>query len=158
MGQYLTKMRSQHRWESTFSCAPATEEQLRVTEQALGYPLPPLLKNLYMQIANGGFGPGYGLRGALGGYSTGETIVEYYVSLGSIPSNYKEYEKTFEFSSEAWPSSLLPLCPMGCGVEICLSSTGMVYRVGPAHEDLNYIAHAVFPSLESWLENWLTSN
>lgn len=158
MGQYFQKMRLQHRWESTFSYAPATEKQLQATEQAIGYSLPPLLKPLYMQIANGGFGPGYGLRGALGGYTTDETIVDYYLSLAPIPSTCKEYEVTFEFSSEAWPSGFLPICPIGCGGEICISPAGIIYHVGPAHEDLNYIARAVFPSLESWLADWLTSD
>nr|MBA2679119.1 hypothetical protein [Ktedonobacteraceae bacterium] len=39
---------------------PATEQQILETEQHLGFPLPPLLRLLYIQIANGGFGPGHG--------------------------------------------------------------------------------------------------
>src|SRR5258708_24418298 len=55
--------------QSAFSYAPATEEQLRASEQALGFPLPPLLRELYGLIANGGFAPGTGIRGAIGGFS-----------------------------------------------------------------------------------------
>ena len=47
---------------------PATQEQLRETEDLLGFSLPPLLRVLYLQIANGGFGPGYGIIGAMGGF------------------------------------------------------------------------------------------
>lgn len=50
------------------SYPPATEEQLRQTEQLLGFPLPSFLRSLYMQVANGGFGPGFGVIGAIGGF------------------------------------------------------------------------------------------
>lgn len=56
-----------------FSCPPATEEQLQVTEEQLGYPLPPLLRMLYKDVANGGNGliweeDQFPLIGAHGGY------------------------------------------------------------------------------------------
>ena len=38
------------------------------TERELGFKLPPLLRALYQQLGNGGFGPGYGLVGASGGH------------------------------------------------------------------------------------------
>src|SRR5713101_8141546 len=63
-GSLLDRINTQHAWdlqhgwkteESTYP--PATEEQLRASEQALGFLLPPLLRTLYAQVANGGFGP-----------------------------------------------------------------------------------------------------
>lgn len=56
-----------------FSCPPATEEQLRATEDQLGYALPPLLRLLYSMVANGGNGligydAQFSLIGAQGGY------------------------------------------------------------------------------------------
>lgn len=67
------------------SYPPATEEQLRQTEDLLGFLLPPLLHALYMQIANGGFGPGYGIIGAIGGFpledGMGENIAQGYLDL-----------------------------------------------------------------------------
>jgi len=65
-----------------FAYPPATEDQLLATERALGFPLPPLLHALYAQVANGGFGFGYGLRGAFGGFDGGGsgTIVDQYLS------------------------------------------------------------------------------
>lgn len=54
--------------EPTLAFPPATEQQIRETEQQLGFPLPQLLRLLYTQIANGGFGPGFGIIGAVNGY------------------------------------------------------------------------------------------
>ena len=65
------------------SYPPATKEQLQQTEDLLGFSLPPLLLSLYMQIANGGFGPGYGIIGAIGGFplmdGMGEDIAHGYL-------------------------------------------------------------------------------
>ena len=37
----------------------ATEEQVRLSEEALGFPYPPLLRTLYLHVANGRVGPAY---------------------------------------------------------------------------------------------------
>jgi hypothetical protein len=50
-----------------FAFPPATEEQLRQTEEMMGFPHPPLLRALYLHVANGGFGPEEGLIGVPGG-------------------------------------------------------------------------------------------
>jgi hypothetical protein len=55
---------------SRFAYPPASEEQLRATETALGFLLPPVLSALYTEVANGGFGPGGGIQGTLGGYGS----------------------------------------------------------------------------------------
>ncbi len=40
-----------------------TQEEFYDTEGALEFALPPVLKNIYTNVANGGFGPGFGLVG-----------------------------------------------------------------------------------------------
>jgi hypothetical protein len=42
---------------------PASQSQVDETEQMLGFALPPLLKKLYTEVGNGGFGWGNGLIG-----------------------------------------------------------------------------------------------
>src|SRR5258708_7378871 len=65
-----------------FAFPTATETQLLETEQQLGFLLPPLLRLLDTRIMNGGFGPGYGIIGVLGGFSFtgdgGKNIVQSY--------------------------------------------------------------------------------
>ncbi|EFH89363.1 hypothetical protein Krac_10913 [Ktedonobacter racemifer DSM 44963] len=57
-----------HDLETHFEFPLATEEQLRLSEAVMGFEHPPFLRALYLQVANGGFGPGSGLTGALGGF------------------------------------------------------------------------------------------
>jgi hypothetical protein len=84
--------------EPIFAFSPATEQQLAKTEQQLGFLLPPLLRQLYLQIANGGFGPGYGLIGAIEGFPLidgfGDDIVQGYQQIiqSCTSVQLKEYE------------------------------------------------------------------
>jgi hypothetical protein len=61
-------LRKDAQGQVTLAYPPASEQQLSDTEQQLGFNLPPLLRLLYAQVANGGIGPGYGIYGAIGGY------------------------------------------------------------------------------------------
>jgi SMI1 / KNR4 family (SUKH-1) len=88
--------------------SPATADQVARTEALLGFALPPLLRDLYMLVANGGFGPGYGLLGLEHGapYYAGSKkldIVALYQSFLHQPTR-----------NEPWGEKLLPICHWGC--------------------------------------------
>jgi hypothetical protein len=59
---------------------PATLEAVADAEQIIGFPLPPLLRRLYLEVANGGFGPRDGILGVRGGACHGnfEDIADLY--------------------------------------------------------------------------------
>ncbi|TXJ85233.1 SMI1/KNR4 family protein [Streptomyces lavendulae] len=50
---------------------PATPEAVAAAEEVIGFPLPPLLRRLYVEVANGGFGPNEGILGVRGGAAQG---------------------------------------------------------------------------------------
>src|SRR5579884_1291927 len=76
-----------------FVYPPASEEQLRITEEHLGFALPPLLRALYANVANGGFGPVGGLHGAYGGYKG-----SYFDDDNSLPAQRHE-GPTFDYDT-----------------------------------------------------------
>lgn len=52
--------------------APASESHVAEAERVIGYPIPPLLRRLYLEVADGGFGPGRrGRFGVLGVHTPG---------------------------------------------------------------------------------------
>ena len=121
-----------------FAFSPATEEQLRKTEEVMGFAHPPLLRALFLSVANGGFGPGTGMIGAFGGYCTdlredprylpmtkarllkeyGETFcLESYQNLfNPVPFDLEQHEKKYghprliRLSEREWPTFFLQLC------------------------------------------------
>ncbi len=104
----------------------------------LGFRHPPLLRALYMQVANGGFGPGTGLLGAFGGYladlrndprynhttkarllrAYGEPfcLESYPYLFNSIPFDLEQHEKWYgnphviRLAPREWPLCFLQLC------------------------------------------------
>lgn len=147
---------------------PATEEQLRLSEMAMGFSYPPLLRSLYSQVANGGFGPAYGLVGAFGGYTDAlykekdhtyllqESVVSPtswegadFIDLEQIEKR-EGIQKKMYLDSYAQPTYFISICNWGCGYTSFLhAKTGRVYYVGE-----NYLYYQA-SSLEEWLERWL---
>lgn len=111
-----------------FAHPPATEQQLQDTEAALGFPLPPLLRVLYAQLANGGFGPSCGIIGTPGGFSLevgmGSDIVAAYHSdtMGMRALDLADYEEEMrsqgfvDLPLGTYPTRLLRLAYEGCAI------------------------------------------
>src|SRR6266446_3071138 len=119
-----------HLFLQSFAFPPATEAQVQRTEALLGFLLPPLLRSLYRELANGGFGPGGGLRGAVEGYGTigsplpneyrwlgDETLVKYHLSehlvnLTHVPEQWqqRDHSKELKLPYDVWPRQLFPIC------------------------------------------------
>jgi hypothetical protein len=127
---------------------PATEEQARDSERALGFPIPLLLRRLYLEVANGGFGPKYGVEST-------EMIVKLYERYSHINPTEPNWQ---------WPHGLVPLISGGCLYFEC------VYFTIPPHavvlfdgndydrdKPLVYSLRSISPSLESRLEAWLAN-
>ena len=84
---------------------PAIPELVTESEGQLGFQLNPFLRQVYLDVANGGFGPSYGLVGLPGGATDdqGKTIIDNYKGLS-------------DYFGELWPNKLLPICHYGCGI------------------------------------------
>ena len=178
----LRHTRPDHPQRHGFAYPTAGEDQLRATETALGFLLPPVLRALYAEVANGGFGPGGGIQGALGGYGSrpdesAVTIVDDYhwhCQVGYTESRYHgpvrliDLAKTAEqwkrgsgkedllLPHEVWPEQLLSLEDLGCCMKACLDcKTGRVLCVAPSGNDEEYEIGPIALSLEEYLERWL---
>jgi hypothetical protein len=131
--------------------AEAVEEAVEEAEDLIGFRLPPLLRRLYLEVGNGGFGPGYGVLGLRGGHRND--------TRRAALDLYREANDT---SSPHWsflPASLLPVCYWGCGIYSfidCSRTEGPMWgwdpNPGPADRQ------ALFPqpfTLAGWLGRWV---
>ena len=134
----------------------ATASMLAADEKVFGFTLPNLLKQLYAEVANGGFGPGYGLLGLTGGVPDDQkhnALQLYAIYRGTDPDD----------SSWHWPSGLLPICNWGCAIYSCIDCTRPSFPITifdpNAHEDGKSWSASFFPECESfdhWIELWAT--
>jgi hypothetical protein len=125
---------------------PAGDDALHEAESLVGATFPPLLAELY-RIANGGFGPGYGLLGLRGGFQddTGRTAVDL---LAEVPKG----------RWPGMPNGLLPLCHWGCAIYSFLHvPSERIYgwdpNPVPPTDDIPFFEQEYV--LRSWLNAWL---
>jgi hypothetical protein len=90
-----------------FSFPPATEDTIEKTEQKIGLSLPPLLRTIYLQIGNGGFGPGLGIIGVEGGYLS---------DFGDLADTYLRLRN----DEAQWDQLVLPFCEWGSNIFACV--------------------------------------
>ena len=96
---------------------PATSQQLERSETLLGFPLPDILRRIYLEVGNGGFGPQYGLLGIEGGADDGArcTMVQKWFDARQdvlLHRRLKKLRPDYRF---------LPCIYCGCTVYLCLS-------------------------------------
>jgi SMI1/KNR4 family protein SUKH-1 len=127
---------------------PADAATLGRAESALGASLPPFLRRVYLEVANGGFGPGWGLLGldaAIAAYARMRTGAE-------LPRG------------RAWPDGLLPVVERDPGF-YCVDTTTAAGRVvdWDPEELGEFSGEAAFArsfseeaeSVEAWLRTWV---
>lgn len=128
-----------------FAFPPTTEEQLRATEESLGFPPPPLLRMLYVEVANGGFGPGYGITDARGGFTynddgrddtvdrrTSTDPQRTYVALATLDTAGDDEPFNIDLPHGQWPAHCLHLAYDGCSCDFWLDADrGRIYYGEP---------------------------
>ena len=125
----------------------ATPPMLAAAEASLGRPLPPTIRRVYGEVADGGFGPGSGLLGLA------DAVATYHAFRVRPP---------MAPAGEAWPEWLLPILRYDVGVDAVDLETGSV--VGWDPESLTERSggpawrrtfQEVSPDLGAWLDEWV---
>jgi len=138
--------------------AVAGTSALATAEAELGVRFPALLRRLYTEVANGGFGPASGLVGLRGGATTssGSSVEDLYAEMLEAKEQHDAWE---------WPRSLVPVCDLS-GVYACVDCATEGGRVvefdfeeldedGRGDGGWSRAFREVAPSLEAWLVAWL---
>lgn len=131
------------------------EMALSQSEKSLGCRLPPLLRRMYCEVANGGFGESYGLIGLVGGArdDTNRDVQQLFRDFRKPDRNDPKW---------SWPDGLLPMFHLGCAMYLCidcLSSNGRIWLFEPnIHEDgrswkSSFIPFS--PSLRKMMDDWI---
>ena len=128
---------------------PIPLERLAMAEAEFGFSLPEFMRQLYLQVGNGGFGPGYGLF-PLGESSADYEMIETYARM--VSTNIPPPDRP-------WPKEFVLIADWGCGIYSSLNwQKGSVHRFnGDLHEDgqpWESVFASEAPSLEAWFEDW----
>lgn len=110
--------------------APASLAALHDTERALGFPIDPFLGRTYVEVSDGGTGPGHGALSLIGAECLSSTYAA--------------------FRSGGWPPGLLPVWDWGDAVWSCVDASGCVVTM----DDTGLATLTDFSS-RTWLRAWV---
>jgi hypothetical protein len=130
--------------------APASPSSVSTAEAVIETRLPSLLRRLYLEVANGGFGPSGGVLGVdeLGPLVSGAAV--------SIVEAYQRFRSLPDFPP---PVGMVPLLDWGCALWSLVDCRGPVARMWGWDYDSDPTA-PLFPdqlTLAEWFEAWLNS-
>lgn len=136
----------------------ASKDAIIAAEENLGFALCPLLKRIYTEVANGGFGPGSGIIGVGNGYTDDwgynlEDLYHYFTTR-------QHYDPSWH-----WPAGLLPFCHWGYTTYSCVDSHHSrfpVLIIDPGYREPGDDMEEVFiehkDSIADWFHDWLAGN
>lgn len=137
-------------WERGLVAPPApltvaTEAQVARTEELLGVRLPPLLKRLYLEVGNGGFGPLKGIPGGESGFETREGDLLY------MNRNIEYLRQHGDPVTGAFPDLVTFLCWGGgtWSAIDCRSPDGWMYVLE------GFRAEPTGMTLDEWFQRWI---
>jgi hypothetical protein len=122
-----------------------SQEQLERCEASLGFLLRELLRRLYLEIGNGGFGPGYGFFPIPNWEAASDR---------TILNLYEECRQPSDQAIWKWPAGLLVVCDWGCLVRSCVYAIAPEARIFTSTE---YGVHRSEWTLETWLSDWASN-
>ncbi|MCG6969215.1 MAG: SMI1/KNR4 family protein [Gammaproteobacteria bacterium] len=133
----------------------ASNDAIVLAETQMGFTICPLLKRIYTEVANGGFGPGSGIIGVGNGFTDdwGHNLEELY--------EYFSLRKHYDVSWR-WPQGLLPFCHWGYTTYSCVDCNQPHYPVliiDPDYkaqdDDMEEMIIEHKDSIVEWFYDWL---
>jgi hypothetical protein len=125
--------------------APATPEAVAEAEEVIGFPLPRLLRRIYLEVANGGVGPFGGIQGIRGGYASDwDNLVDLYVAEHAAPADPDLPPPP--------PPGVVFFCDFGCAMWTlldCRHEQGQMWWWEEGDR------HKLRLTLADWLTDWL---
>lgn len=126
---------------------PVMPDDVIFAEKLLGFALPPFLKRVYLEVGNGGFGPGYGLAPLLTPTLFPDEDLDEFPSLVHTTLEFRGYK------DKKWPETLLYICDWGCNIYSSIDCASPSFPIVRTEQTYHYGIEA--SSLEDWLEQWL---
>ncbi|MGR6998657.1 hypothetical protein ACU686_12045 [Yinghuangia aomiensis] len=128
---------------------PVPPDVLARCEASMGVSLPLLLRRCYLELGDGGFGPGYGLHAVASAGAPHGTI-------GSEFANQEHWPEPWR----PMAGRLVPVCAWGCGIASfvdCTDPDARMWALDPNPAPGEDVAEWLFPQefgFTEWLRRW----
>lgn len=126
-------------------------------ERNLGFPLPALVRRLYTEVADGRYGPSYGILRLRS--PEGTDITRWWEQPMSVEAWTQLHRReTEEDVVRHRPSKSIRFCEEGCNISYwldCTTESARVFIDDPNRFGNDYLFETAAETLEQWLTDWL---
>lgn len=131
---------------------PARPADVDTVSTVLGVAVPRVLRRVLTEVADGGFGPGYGLFGT--------------ADLVRVAGRARRDGTGLDGDGGDWPADHLPVADLGCGALACVVTSHpdapvVVFDPDLLEDEDDEVPGRAFepeaPSLAAWLDRWVAS-
>ncbi|WP_145177955.1 SMI1/KNR4 family protein [Gimesia aquarii] len=137
--------------------APIKLEDVIYVESQIGFKLPPIIRQISTEVADGGFGPDWGINRLK--HPLNLPFGPHWEIKMSVESWHKLYHTSNDDNQLAtFPNHFIRYCEVGCNISICVdctSESGYLFLDDPNASDP---IQPMGVTLEEWLLQWLSSN
>jgi hypothetical protein len=132
-------------------------------ETIIGFPLPTLLRRIYLEVGNGGFGPGYGLFPLNNeedpqALETDSLVTDYVIMHSASNEQMEAYRQGDVHSPPLLPEKMMIICDWGCNISSWLDCAQPELPVLSSEATLDWHKFVMeAPSFFAWVQTWLDS-
>jgi len=138
-----------------------TSAEVDYVEQQLGFRLPTLIRRLSTEVADGGYGPHWGINRLK--HPPGLPFGPEWDVWMSVESWHRWFREDHSPEGQSWlaarPRQLIRYCEVGCNISICIdctTDTGTLFQDDPNLSQDPMESLVPMPeTLEEWLWKWL---
>jgi hypothetical protein len=147
----------EYSWHSQTPSSPVTKDDVAQAEIQLGFELPAFLRRVYLEVGDGGFGPGYGLFPLNTSNPSIDSLVTAYLAMRSMSQeDIDEHWADEQEKPVLWPEQVLMLCDWGCNIYSCLDCSSPNLPIFRMDSNVSFVEWAVeASSFQHWLEMWV---
>lgn len=141
--------------------SPVSRGDLEHAEALIGFPLPTILRRIYLEVGNGGFGPGYGLLPLNNeedphALVSDSLVTDYVVMHLATPEQMEAYRQGDVHASPLLPEKMLMICDWGDNITSWLNCAQPEIPVLCSEATLDWQKFKVeASSFLEWMETWL---
>ena len=133
--------------------SPISQGELQAVEASLGFSLPTIVRRISTEIADGGFGPEWGINRLK--HPPGLPFGPHWMVEMSAESWHTLYHEDAGQRVLAYPERFIRYCESGCNISVCVDCTTDMARMFVDDPNVDSPIQYNGLTVQEWLENWL---
>lgn len=133
---------------------PISQEEFEAVETTLGFSLPDIIRRISTEVADGGFGPAWGINRLK--HPPNSPFGPHWMVEMSVESWHNLYNGEADTRLMGYPERFVRYCEAGCNICICIDCSNELAQVFVDDPNADSPIQYQNQTIEEWLAIWLS--